>query len=376
MVSNALAKSYLSDPQNEVFIFTTSEICALLKEQSGNSDKLHFVVMKPEESAGEFIESMHQIAPDRIHLATVTRYFKAFYRFNPKPGCKMYFHFHNIELWFVPALTTQLRRLRTVFANGLAGVKIVRQLKYSLKDVLRDFYRKKLIRKMIDKHAEFIILSEAQRFHLSQYTNAEKAIIFPSLVFEPDLYREFPSASGKIRLCVPGSVAQGRREYYKLFDIFSANLEYYKEHYTIDLLGFLPEDQTDLKARIMDLKQRGLDILYYDHFIDVNAFDENLYRSDILLSNIFLEEGTGIQNKETATVFHMVRGAKPGIFPSAFTLDGDFEASVVKFNGYDNLHELLLKLNSDRLMLSELKSNALILAKSYAPAALLKRLIN
>ena len=60
----------------------------------------------------------------------------------------------------------------------------------------------------------------------------------------------------------------------------------------------------------------------------------------------------------------------------SFTLDGDFEASVVKFNGYENLHGLLLKLNSDRHMLSELKSNALKLARSYAPAALLKRLIN
>ncbi len=374
MVTNALIKTYLSDAENTVAVYATSEICNLLSAQAPASGKLIYNELNNDTDISSFLNSVNQFIPERIHFATVSKYFKAFYNYTPPDNCRIFFHFHNIDLWFKPALFIQISRLKEVFSDGIKNVDISRQIKYSLKDILMDFYRKRLIRKILRERAALIILSEAQRYHLGKFTDSSGAIVFPSLIFEPDLYTDFEPADNRIRLCIPGSVAQGRREYIRLFEIFEQNNDFYKSNFTIDLLGFIPPVEKKLLEKILELEASGLKILYYRHFIDVNEFDQNLYRSDILLSNIYLADGKGMQNKETATVYHMIRGAKPGIFPESFILDDDFRECVIKFKDYDHLHMVLKELCGNRQLLKQLKSNARLVSEKYTPSRLLLRL--
>ena len=250
----------------------------------------------------------------------------------------------------------------------------MRQIKYSVKDVLWDFFRKKFIKKIANDGTNLVILSEAQRFHLQKYLNAKQAIVFPTLIFEPDFHQDLSVTNTKLRVCIPGSVTQIRREYIQLFDLLEANLDFYKENFVFDLLGFIPPSETVLIQRIQKLHQMGLNILSYNYFIDVKQFDLDLYRSDVILSNILLDDHLSLQNKETAAVFHMIRGAKPGIFPESFVLDDDFDHSVIKFKAYENLHQLFVQLFENPEILRNLKANAEKISMQYSPAELIKRL--
>jgi hypothetical protein len=161
----------------------------------------------------------------------------------------------------------------------------------------------------------------------------------------------------------------------KLLDILEAHTEYYSQNFTIDLLGFIPQGEQALFSRIKALKAAGLDILYYDYFIEVKQFDIELYKSDIILSNILIDDGKGMQTKETAAVYHMIRGAKPGIFPAGFSLDADFKDTVVYFETYPLLHNVFTALQADKSRLQSLKASAMQVSLNYAPERLLKRLV-
>ena len=199
--------------------------------------------------------------------------------------------------------------------------------------------------------------------------------MFPTLIFEPDFYKDLSTDNTKIRVCIPGSVTQIRREYNKLFDVLESNLDFYKSNFILDLLGFIPPSETAIIERISVMQEKGLNILSYNYFIDVKQFDLELYKSDIILSNILLDDSLGLQNKETAAVFHMIRGAKPGVFPESFVLDKDFKDSVVKFKAYSDLHDLFVELFNKPQIIKELKANAMKISLQYSPAELIKRLI-
>jgi hypothetical protein len=375
MVVNAVVKTYASDPANKIFIFTTEGARALISAQDNDGPQIEYVIFDPSKSVEDFFKLIKQYPLDRIHYTTVTKYFKAFYFFKPNANCKVFFHFHNIDLWYNSALIIQVKRLYKVFFKDKNKIDFMRQIKYSVKDVLWDFYRKKFIKKIANDGTNIIILSEAQRFHLQKYLNAKNATVFPTLIFEPDFYQDLAGSDNKIRVCIPGSVTQIRREYHKLFDVLEANIEFYKSNFIFDLLGFIPPSETALIDRIKVMQERGLNVLSYNYFIDVKQFDLELYKSDLILSNILLDDALSLQNKETAAVFHMIRGAKPGIFPESFTLDADFKDSVVKFNAYSDLHALFVDLLNNPEMIKELKANAMKISLQYSPAELIKRLI-
>jgi hypothetical protein len=375
MVVNALVKTYASDPANKIFIFTTEGARDLIKAQDNEGKQIEYVIFDSSKRIEDFFSLLKQYPLDRIHYTTVSKYFKAFYFFKPNINCKIFFHFHNIVLWYDLALFIQMKRLYKIFFKDKNKIDFFGQIKYSVKDILWDFYRKKYIKKIAKDGTNFVILSEAQRYHLQTYINAKNAIVFPTLIFEPDFYKDLSKENTKIRVCIPGSVTQIKREYNKLFDVLESNLDFYKSNYIFDLLGFIPTSETALIERIRVMQEKGLNILSYDNFIDVKQFDIELYKSDIILSNILFDDSLSLQNKETAAVFHMIRGAKPGIFPESFVLDKDFKDSVVKFKAYSDLHNLFVELFNNPQIIKELKVNAMKISLQYSPSELIKRLI-
>jgi len=377
VVVNALIKTYLSSTENEVLVFTTPAIKKLLAAQN-NHPQLSFVVLEDKKKVGAFIQSMNAYQLNRIHYSTISKYFKEFYLLNVHSSCEEYFHFHNIDLWFMSAFKLQAIRLMELFKTQKGFLNLFNHFKYSVKDILWDYYRKKLITKLIHKQVTFIILSEAQKKYLESFLKGSDTLIFPSLIFEDDsiLTAEIlPKPPGKIRVCVPGAVVQSKKEYDKFLTVLEKDLEFYKQYYIFDLLGRVSAEEKNLFERIKALEKNGLEIYYYLSFIDVIEFDQKLYASDIILSNMHLNDGLTIQNKETAAVYQMIRGAKPGIFPGYFQLDHYFEGSVIKFATYDTLDNLFKSLVEDKDLLINLQVHAKKVSQDFTPENLLKRLI-
>jgi hypothetical protein len=379
VVVNALIKTYLSDPENEVVVFTTPAIKALLTAQN-DDQRLSFVVMETNSDVGTFINSMNNYGLDRIHYSTISMYYKEFSQFVPNKGCKEFFHFHNIDLWFVNAFKLQVIRLYKVVRSYRENpVNLFTHLKYSIKDIVWDFHRKKVIKKMINRRCFFILLSEAQKIHLRQFVKNVDIVIFPSLVFERKDISEmqlYKDGLTKIRVCVPGAVTQTKKEYDKFLLVIEKNITFYKTNYIFDLLGRIHTEEKTLYNRILFLEEAGLEIYYYNKFIDVIEFDRKLYISHIILSNMYIEEGRSMQIKETAAVYQMIHGAKPGIFPEYFMLDACFSDSVIKFQNYDTLHDVFLVLVHNPHILENLQLKAQVLSLDFKPENLLKRLIS
>ncbi len=375
MLTNALIKTYLSNPDHHIYVFVKKDVYELLISQNPKSSNLEYIILEDFANQNSFLSSIQKYQLDRVHIATVTKFYKSFFNLQFNDTCSVFFHFHNIDLWFESSFKIQIKRLFKVFSNYNKEVQIIRNLKYSAKEILRDFYRKKLIRK-VTKFYKLVILSEAQRHLLSQYTDASKAIIFPTLIFEPDYYKDTSANNSNIRICIPGSVTQNRREYFKLFEVIETNFEFYKTNFLFDLLGFVPVEEKALMTKIRDLKDRGLKINFYENFINSDFFDKELFKCDYVLSNILLDDNNKIQSKETAAVYHMIRGAKPGIFPSGFQLDKAFEETVLKFDDYSKIHELFVKITKNKDLTVELKQKALKLSLQNSPKELLQTLYN
>ena len=374
VVVSALIKTYLSSAENEVYMFTTPTIKTLLEVQN-HEPGLHFVILENTGDVKGFIESMNNYGLDRIHYTTIARYYREFYEFNPENGIKEFFHFHNIDQWFMNAVRLQAVRILNVVRAGNSFKSTYNHIKYGIKDILWDFYRKKLIKKLLAKQITFILLSDAQQRYLESFTGKVDSIIFPSLVFENESLLNKPlKKRDKIRVCVPGAVIQSKKEYDKFLLQIEKDIDFYKKHYVFDLLGRLTDAEPKLLSRIMQIKERGVEIYYYREFIDVVEFDEKLYASDIILSNLHLSDGKEGQNKETAAVYQMIRGAKPGLFPEFFVLDSYFSDSVLKFSDYEALDQVFRRLANDPALLETIQEKARKISENFTPRNLLNRL--
>ncbi len=375
MVVNAIVKTYASNRANNVFIFTTPETMELLIGQGNNQENIQYVILREGEKLNRYFEKINSYPLNRLHYTTVYKYYRHFHQFQPNKDCEIFFHFHNVDKWFKSAWCIQIKRLWKVLFVDSGKVNILYQLKFSLRDLYWDYFRKQLIRKMSKDGTMFIVLSDAQRFHISKYLDVKRTIVFPSLIYEPKYHKDLSGDNKKIRVCIPGLVDQNKKEYSILLDLLERDIDFYSKYYVFDLLGFLPPREKELSNRIKKLIKIGLDILYYEYFIDVEIFDLELYKCDIILSNILMEEKGSIQRKETAAVFHMIRGAKPGIFPTRFLLDDVFKDSVVKFNDYRELHDFFIGLTKNPEELNRLKSLALKASLQNSPSMLIDRIL-
>jgi len=375
MIVNSLIKTYLENKNTQIYLYITPKVFSILKNEIANNSKIiiHLLENKPKNLFAK-IEGDNL---DRVHFNTVTKYFNYFYDFSLKFMGKIYFHFHNIDLWFNSTIIYETKQLANIILKGEFEI-IYRQIKYALKQIYFSYSQKKLIKYLLyRKNTFFIILSESQKFHLSKYVKVEdNTIIFPSIIFEGNNYKDLSLNNKKMRVCIPGSVSQKRREYNKLFKVLRKNKDFFQNNVVFDFLGFLPTDESIIENEIKKLILEGFEIIYYTSFIDDIDFDENLYKSDIILSNIHVDTNSKTpQNKETATVFNMVRCAKPGLFPKEFILDSSFTDSVLKFDDYEHLKVVLEDLINNNFKLIKLKGNSLMVSEKYSPNELIKVLL-
>ena len=177
----------------------------------------------------------------------------------------------------------------------------------------------------------------------------------------------------KLRLCVPGIVSNIRRDYDSLFRILLANAEKLKDKITVDLLGYIPEEELHLVETIKTLQGLGIDIIYYLEFVFGEKYDRPLSQADIILGNLRVEKNSlqkyG-QTKESGTVYNMVRGAKPGLLPKNYPLDEEFHVSSVLFKDYEHLGEIILQLVNDSAKIDFLKQEAKISSEKFSPTSL------
>jgi len=371
---NGLMKSYAWDKSNTVYVFTIEKIAIALKE-NGLPDNARLIIYTEKDNLKEFFKKIESYEFERFHLCTVSKYYNEFLQFTPQ--CKeLYFHVHNVETWFDDNLSQRFLLLRNDLRNTASKISPLKKIGRFVKEIIFKRYRQQILKKIDTYNHHFIVHSSGVKQYLAKFVQADKITVFPFAIYEH--MSDNSVNNTKLRICVPGIVSNGRRDYDSLFRVLLANAEKLKGKLTVDLLGFIPKEELQLVDTIKTLQSNGIEILYYLEFVFGEKYDRPLSYADIILGNLRVEKNSAQkygQTKESGTVYNMVRGAKPGLLPQDYPLDEEFNASSLLFKDYDHLGEMIVQLVKDPARIEYLKEQAKINSEQFSPAPLYQLLM-
>lgn len=366
---NGLMKSYSCDTNNTIYVFTIEKIANAL-EENGLSKNIKLIVYYEKDDLKVFFKNIESYQFDRFHLCTISRYFMEFLQFTPQSK-ELYFHVHNVEDWFDDRISQRFKLMIHNLRKPAAKVPIVKIIGRFVKEIILKRYRQKILKKVFSYNYHFIVHSSGVKKFLSKFVPVDKISVFPFAIYE-NMYDNSVNNT-KLRICVPGIVNNGRRDYDSLFRILLVNAEKLKGKLTVDLLGFIPKEELHLIETIKTLQSSGIDIIYYLEFVSGKKYDLPLSQADIILGNLRVEKNSSQkygQTKESGTVYNMVRGAKPGLLPQDYPLDEEFYASSLLFKDYNDLGDMIIQLINDPHQLSRLKQQSVINSELFSPVRL------
>ena len=375
-LTNALIKTYSTDPDNQIVVYTTEFIGKVIKE-GGITKQTRLVVFDTTKKLGDFLNDIENTPFDRLHICTVAPRFKEFQQF--KPNVKsIFFHIHDIDMWFDSSFINSFKNAVYNIQNYPDKVREI--ARFGREAFIRNPRRRATLRHLLTYDPYFVVLSPSQKKYLSRFVPNEKIIAFPSLINEgiEKTVISDKQSGGKIRICIPGIVTDTRRDYTGLFKILDAILPQIKGKLVFDFLGFVEKRELNLLQKLQNLEKKGLDVLYSAEFVDAVTFDESLNKADILLNNqkvTVSHTGKYGLTKESGLLFNIVRGAKPAIFPAEYTVDEEFADVLMYYKSEKELTDILLGLANGTVLIDTYKTKAAEIALSYTPQNLYKRLV-
>ena len=376
-LTNALIKTYSTEPDNQIVVYTTEFIAKVIRE-GGISEQTRLVVFDEASDASDFLTNIENTPFDRLHICTIAGYFKAFKAF--KPNVKdVFFHIHDIDTWFDASFKNSVK-------NAIYNIKHypdkVREVaRFGREVMVRNGARAVILKHLMGLNPYFVVLSSSQKKYLSRFVSNDKIIAFPSLINEGTEHSKPKTQNPKLktRICIPGMVTDTRRDYSGLFKILDTILPQIKGKLIFDFLGFVEKRELNLLHKLQELEAQGLDVLYSAEFVDAVTFDDSLDKADILLNNQKVNvshTGKYGLTKESGLLFNIVRGAKPAIFPSAYAVDKEFEDVLMYYQSDKELMDILLGLANGSISMDSCTTKAEQIALNYTPKSLYKRLVN
>lgn len=183
-----------------------------------------------------------------------------------------------------------------------------------------------------------------------------------------DLSRDFNYKKKDYCLIViPGLVDRRRRNYNKLLDTIEIFFSKYpKSKIIFEFLGKINKNrEPKIYSKINSINSRfNNKILFHTKFIDTNTFENNILKSDFILSNLKpyihkqgFKEKYGL-TKESGVSYIIYKYSKPGIVPNWQKVFIDFENQLVNFETYSDLIKIFSSIDNGLYDLTLLNKNA------------------
>jgi hypothetical protein len=372
---NGLMKTYASEPSNQVYVFTIGKIGKALRE-NGLLPNIELIEWDEQGSMSDFLRKVEKYDLDRLHVCTIYIDYKAFVEFKPQVK-EIYTHVHDIDLWFNDSLSRAWSVMWFDLKNKTANRKYYRIVgRFFLEALINSRHRAKYLAQVKQKKHHYIVHSNGQKGLLAQFVPENKITVFPFAIYEG--MNDQSLDNEKLRVCVPGIITSERRDYKTMFTVLLKRLEKLKGKILFDFLGYIPDrEKTEMEAEIKKVQEAGIDILYYPGFVFGQQYDDLLSKSDILLNNQKVEKNTSEKygvTKESGMIFNMLRGAKPGIIPSAYQVNEEYKPSTLFFDDYEHLGDMMVDLVENPAKIKGMKDYAIQLSEQYLPQNLYKRL--
>ena len=374
---NGLLKTYASDPQNEIIVYTLPSIEKALLE-NGLPDNSRLVILEENKSLKQLLDDAESIKFDRIHICTIFDNYREFGQFKPQAK-DIYFHVHQIEEWYNDDFNRAIKTLIPSLKNKDQNREYSRIIARAARDYLvyRPIRKKMLQNFDTNYNLKLIVHSEGQKEALKEYSCQSPITIFPFAIYEG---MEDSSRDNKmLRICIPGVITQAKRDYLTLFEALENNADVLSDRLDIYLLGYITDREKDeMGAAIQKLIASGYQVLYHDTFVYGEEFDEAIANCDLLLNNQFISKNSTEvygKTKESGMIFNMLRAAKPGFLPREYNVSSEFHDCTLFFDSYDHLMTLIKEIVDDPQKLEQLKTAAQNLSSSYLPDNLYSRLV-
>lgn len=152
------------------------------------------------------------------------------------------------------------------------------------------------------------------------------------LKFLPIYFNQFNSENSQkdiIRIVVPGSVSQSRRDYYSFFEKLKS-FQNFNLTYEVVFLGKASGDELEKLNQLRDKLPQFVIIQYFEKKLEQEEFDEWMLKADLLYCPIQTEteffstkEFYG-KTKISGNIGDAIKYGKPAIFPSTYPFDLEF----------------------------------------------------
>ena len=374
---NGLLKTYTSDRNNKVIVYTLPSIQRAL-EENGLPENSSLVVLDKQQSLKSFLQDIESISFARIHICTLFDNYREFAQFKPQTK-EIWLHIHLCDEWyndnFNRAINTLIPSLKNKDQNRAYSRIIARAIRDYL--VYRPL-RKKMLAQFEQKYnLKLIVHSEGQKESLIKYSCTSPITVFPFAIYEG---MEDSSQSNQVlRICIPGVITQAKRDYFGLFQALQENAEALRDRIDLYLLGYVTDrEKKEMGDAISDLIDSGYKVYYHDSFVYGEEFDKAIGNCDLLLNNQFISKNSTEvygRTKESGMIFNMLRAAKPGLLPREYNVSSEFEDCTLFFDSYRSLIDIIQKVLDNPQLLQQLKASAKELSLSYSPESLYARLL-
>ncbi|BAZ46269.1 hypothetical protein NIES4102_32990 [Chondrocystis sp. NIES-4102] len=374
---NGLVKTYASQPDNKIIVYTLPKIQKAL-EENGLPANASIVVLDESKSLKNLLSEIETIEFDRIHICTIFDNYFEFAQFKPQVK-EIFLHVHQCEEWYndnfsraintlVPSLKNkdQNRKYSRIIARSVVDYTVYRPLRKKMLDQWEKKYQLKII-----------VHSEGQKEALLEYGCKLPITVFPFAIYEG--MKDASQGNKLLRICIPGVITQAKRDYLGVFEILQENASTLSDRLDLYLLGYVTErEKKEMGIAISNLQAAGYQVYYYDDFVYGEEFDRAIATCDLLLNNQFIQKNSTEvygKTKESGMIFNMLRAAKPGFLPREYNVSEEFNDCTLFFDSYPHLLELIKDVLDNPQMLQQLKASAEKLAVSYSPTHLYPRLV-
>lgn len=361
---DSLTRIFSFDNKNEIFIFTNRKGKEELNPILIKFSKVNLIIMEEYPNLHSLLEKCNSLQPDKIYIVTLVNYLPQFYAFNFSIPVTIFIH--NIEAWFNNGFRYKINNL---LENIQPSVK---SILYNMKtSFIYPYWRNKIIQKQSNTKGRFAVISRNLKHELEKYITKDKIEVIPFSVFDQSFNNK--TERNFLRICIPGSVSEKRRDYYSVFNIIEKKLFHLKEKFELELLGgiFPTEGGLGIVNEAKRLINKGYKIIFYEKSrVPVYEFDEQLVLSDIVLGNMKVKQSKFSsygKTTDSGMVFAMIRAAKPGLVIHSYPIIDEVKSSTLFFENYDQFGTILIKLIENRNLLLELKKEAIRNSQQFSP---------
>jgi hypothetical protein len=371
----SVVQIYTTVPTNKIWIITHEKGRSDLKFLENNQTLL--CVKRDNQSYLDFFNEIKNLNLDKIFLITFEALSKENYEVI-RAFCKMDFKIpihlflHNTDFWFQQNLFHKV-------SNIVHAVKKATDLPYQLKlNFLYPSKNRPLIHKVRQSGGKFLVLSESVAAELAKFVPSNEMSVIPFSVYNENL-QDTSAENKRLRICIPGMISALRRDYDNILDLLERHESDFKDTIELDLLGAFnaKEGGETVKMRVNQLIDKGFHIHAYHHWLEMDFYNDQLGKADLILGNMHLQQGRLGQygkTKETGILFTMIKAGKPGLLPIGYPPESPLKSSVLTFQNYEEVAAIILNYLKNPNLLNNLKANAKENALYYHPNEIYKRI--